>query len=97
MAPRKTSFNQKWKQSYPWINSVPKENFKAYCKLCQKIFSVAAKGEGCVTEHAESTKHKEAERAAGRSNSLNRFFSRMYRLSLFNGMISINEKKIIFK
>lgn len=78
MPARKSSFNPNWKVTYPWINPVPNDNFKAYCKHCQKIFSVAGKGEGCVKEHAESGKHKDAERAATGSHSMQRFFSRTF-------------------
>lgn len=74
MGPRKTTFNPKWKEIYPWILPAPKDNFAAYCKYCNKSFSIAGKGEGCVKEHAQTSKHKEAERAATSSKSLDRFF-----------------------
>lgn len=89
MPSRNTAFNPKWKESYPWVNSVPKENYKAYCKLCKKKFSVAAKGESCLKEHANSNKHKESDRSAVRSHSLDRFFSSMY-------FFSFNSEKLLF-
>lgn len=78
MAPRKTTFNIEWTKKYPWINSVPKDNFKAYCKLCKKIFQIAGKGEGCVKEHAEGENHKRNERAAASSHSLHQFLQSMF-------------------
>lgn len=80
MAPRRTLFNIKWKDIYPWINSVPDEEYKAYCKHCKKVFSVAGKGEGCVKEHADTAKHKEAERAVAISHSMQHFFNSKLRL-----------------
>lgn len=70
----KKTFNLKWKDTYPWLNSVPKDNLSAYCKLCKKIFPIGGKGISCVKEHAESEDHKKAERA----HSIHRFFSRMF-------------------
>lgn len=96
MPPRNTAFNPKWKEIYPWVNSVPKENYKAYCKLCKKIFSVAAKGEGCLKEHANSDKHKELDRSAVRSHSLDRYFSSMYFHSFDSMKLFIIEKLMSF-
>lgn len=53
---KKEKFNKDWKLSYAWINTVPKEPNKAYCKICHKIFSIA-KGEIAVTDHEK--KHSE--------------------------------------
>lgn len=78
MAPRKTSFNIKWKNIYPWIDSVSDDNFKAFCKLCKKTFSISSKGEGCIKEHSEGAKHKDAAKSTTSSQSLHRFFSRAY-------------------
>lgn len=59
MAPWRTVFNIKWKNVYPWLNSVPNDEFKAYCKLCKRIFSISGKGEGCVKEHASGSSPNE--------------------------------------
>lgn len=68
---------------------MPEDNFRAYCKLCKKIFSVAGKGEGCVKEHCESAKHKEAERAAVSSHSLNRFFFKFVLIFLVKLLLNV--------
>lgn len=61
---------------------MPKDEFRAYCKLCNKIFSIARKGEGCVKEHALGDTHKNAEKAVANSQSLRHFFARMLFLRL---------------
>lgn len=66
MAPRQTSFNSKWLKIYSWINSVPDDSSKAYCKMCKSSFSIANKGEGNIKEHAERSKHKIAEKGVDR-------------------------------
>lgn len=76
MAPRRTVFNIKWKNVYPWLNSVPNDEFKAYCKLCKRIFSISGKGEGCVKEHALGEAHRNAEGAVANTRSLHHFFTR---------------------
>lgn len=79
MAPRQTSFNEKWMTKYSWINSVPDDKSKAYCKLCKRIFSISIKGEGNVKEHAEGIKHKNAEKG------IHRFFRKFLSI-LFDGL-----------
>lgn len=76
MAPRATKFNKKWTELYSWLSSVDDDSSKAYCKLCKKTFSIASKGEGAVKEHADGTKHKDAEKSTKMAQSLQRFFVR---------------------
>lgn len=75
MAPRKTSFNFEWKKIYPWINRVPNDDFKAYCKLCNKIFCIGGKGEGSVKEHADGSKHKDKEKAKASTPTVFNYFA----------------------
>lgn len=82
MAPRNTAFNPKWKKSYSWINSVDGDEFKAYCKLCKKVFSIAHKGEASIKEHAEGAKHKQFEKSTSSAQSLHHFFARTYKFNL---------------
>lgn len=58
MAPRNTSFNQKWLEKYPWIKTVANNDSLAFCKYCKKSFSISTRGENRVIEHANSSKHK---------------------------------------
>lgn len=78
MAPRNTKFNIEWIKKYPWINSVPKDNFSAYCKLCKKIFSTAGKGEGSVKQHGDSVYHQKNQRSVAYSQPMHRFLPRTY-------------------
>lgn len=73
MAPRRTSFNPKWKKDYSWIDSVSSDQFKAFCQFCNKPFSIAGKGEGCIKEHAATNKHIQAEKCVASSQSMIRF------------------------
>lgn len=73
MAPRFTSFNPNWKRNYLWIDAVSGDKYRAFCKYCKKSFSIAAKGEGCIKEHANTDKHKAAERDVASSHSMVRF------------------------
>lgn len=77
MAPRQTNFNSKWLEVYSWINSVPDDRSKAYCKLCKNFFSISSKGEGNIKEHAEGTKHKSAEKG------VHRFFRKFLFISFY--------------
>lgn len=78
MAPRQSTFNSKWLKIHSWINAVPDDSSKAYCKLCKTIFSISTKGEGNVKQHAEGLKHKNAEKG------LHRFFRKsIFRFNSF--------------
>lgn len=74
MAPRQTHFNPKWIEIYKWIKAVDDDRTKAFCKLCNKAFSIASKGEGSIKEHAEGVKHKEAQKSTTSTQSLHSFF-----------------------
>lgn len=74
MPDRKTKFNEKWKETYPWVDSVANDVHKVYCKLCKSSFSIATKGQGRLTEHIATDEHRKAERAAASSHTLDRFF-----------------------
>lgn len=73
MAPRKTSFNTSWKKKYPWIDSVSGDQFRAFCKICNKSFSVSGKGEGSIKEHADTNKHQQAEKDVAGSHSMTKY------------------------
>lgn len=83
MAPRQTSFNLKWIKKYLWLSSVDGDSSKAFCKLCQKSFSISSKGEAAIKEHGDGAKHKEAEKSKTFTQPLNRFFSRMSNFQMY--------------
>ena len=78
MPDRKTIFNANWTDNRPWLEAVEKDNTKARCNLCNKTFSVAGKGIGCINEHGGSKMHQDAEKSAASSHSIQRFFSRKF-------------------
>lgn len=69
-------YNNSWNKIYPWINSVPRDNFSAYCTLCKKSFSVSARGESAVKDHAKTELHQKNERSAEVSRKVTSFFTR---------------------
>lgn len=54
----KEKFNKDWLARYPWINAVTKQPYKAYCRTCRRIFSIA-QGEKVVTEHDKTHPQKD--------------------------------------
>lgn len=77
MAPRKTSVNPKWLQTYSWL-SATEDNSKVFCKLCKKPISISTKGENAIREHADGIKHKEAEGSTAKTQPIHHFFTRMF-------------------
>lgn len=58
MAPtRKTYFQLSWLSKYPWLKEADC-NWEAFCKLCQKTFSLSNMGEKAVTSHNAAQSHK---------------------------------------
>lgn len=87
---RKTAFNPAWKNTYSWINAVPGDDHSAFCKVCKKIFSVAAKGQGNIKEHAETEIHKKNEQTSLSHHKLQHYFSRKY-INFFHSRIVQND------
>lgn len=76
MAPRLTKFNYKWKNIYAWIDSMPEDNHRAYCKLCKRDFSIGVRGENKVKEHQASRDHQTALEKS--KSSMRRFLQSMF-------------------
>lgn len=73
----KTSFNPEWSKKYPWVKPNTRDNYKVSCSLCKSEISVANKGEGALSQHMNTDKHKTAEKAAAKTISIRDHFNRM--------------------
>ena len=50
----KATYQLSWERTYPWIKTVNGDQSKAFCKFCQKSFSISGSGETQVKSHAKS-------------------------------------------
>lgn len=58
MAPtKKTYFQLSWLDKYLWLQEADCR-WEAFCKLCQKKFSLSNMGEKAVTSHSDGRMHK---------------------------------------
>lgn len=55
---RVCSFSDVWKKNYSFIKSVPNNNYKAHCTLCQRDFSITHGGKNDIEKHQNSNEHK---------------------------------------
>lgn len=81
MAKRPTRFNPDWKNEFSWVDSVPGDIYRAYCKLCKKSFSIAGQGYTKVKDHIKNLKHVESEKINKQRNSASsiaRFMTGMF-------------------
>lgn len=76
MAPRLKKFNYKWKIIYAWIDSMPEDIHRAYCKVCKRDFSIGGRGENKVKDHQASRDHQIA--LENSKSSMRRFFQSMF-------------------
>lgn len=56
----KCKFKPSWLEKYKWLKAIEGDSTSAACKWCNSSFKVNQKGEGDVTRHADSDKHKSA-------------------------------------
>jgi len=70
---RMCRFNDSWKSTFAYINSVTGNIHRAYCALCKREFGIGHGGEGDIKVHMDSESHKSADRVAKQSGMLSRF------------------------
>lgn len=74
MAPkRKCTFNQALQEEFPFIKK-GKSDSDVRCSKCLATFNIANSGRSAINQHLQTSKHKDADRQASTSKSLNEFF-----------------------
>ena len=73
---RKCSYNKDWERHYPWVKPVKDESDKAFCELCQTVFSVASGGEYDIKRHKQCETHKKRAIQRETSRSMETFLLR---------------------
>ena len=63
----KKTYQLSWEITYLWIKAVNADQSKAFCKLCQKSFSISGSGEVQVKSHAKSKSHNDNTPSANQS------------------------------
>lgn len=58
---------KKWEETFKWL--APGSNNRAYCKLCNKEFSISHGGQFDVKQHAQYKGHREKEKCTSGSGS----------------------------
>lgn len=83
MSSRKTYFNDNWlidnnlSKNWSFIREVKGDRTSAYCKLCQKSFSLSNMGKAAITSHFSSKCHLNKMNNAATSSSIQQFFERL--------------------
>ena len=70
---RKCSYNKDWETHYPWVKPVKDESDRAFCELCQSVFSVKSGGEYDVKRHKQCETHKKCAIQREASHSMDTF------------------------
>ena len=84
---RMVRYKQDWESEFPWLNTVRNNEFKGYCTVCRKEFSVGHGGKGDVVHHSEGSGHKQALKAAS-TRAINTFFVRSQPRSTLDQQVS---------
>lgn len=69
-------YTKDWEATFAWItnNETDRTNTTAYCKLCQKSFTIEYNGIKAVTQHASTKNHLDKEKIASSNKRINSFF-----------------------
>lgn len=70
----KCKFNKEWLKIYDWIEEVKDDKDKAKCKLCNSMFSVSNKGHASITQHRDTTTHRNNANAAAKTVAIDNLF-----------------------
>lgn len=74
---RKTSWNDKYKAEFTFLDKVKGDESKAYCNLCSTTFSIAYGGRSDIIDHNKSKRHQGSLNAASSSGKLTSFFKKL--------------------
>jgi len=69
-------YTKDWEASFAWItnNETDRTNTTAYCKLCQKSFTIEYNGIKAVTQHASTKNHLDKQKIASSNKRINSIF-----------------------
>ena len=73
MPKRKTSFNEVWKEEFPFIKRSQKGDNHIFCSLCKCDIEIASKEKTAIERHVSSDKHKSNVRSANSASLLTYF------------------------
>ena len=71
---RLQKYGREWEDAHPWLDSVSGDVYKASCKICRRVFSVAHGGLSDIRQHATGEQHCRHERSQKTQASVSQFF-----------------------
>lgn len=74
---RKTTWSEKYKDEFDFLEEVKGDDSKAYCKLCSTVFSISHGGRSDIFDHYKSNRHQQSTIAATSSGKLTTFFKKI--------------------
>jgi len=76
--PKKTKrlqkYRREWEEANPWLDSVSGDVYKANCKVCRRVFSVAHGGLTDIRQHASGEQHSRNIRTQRTQAQVSQFF-----------------------
>ncbi|XP_076050486.1 uncharacterized protein LOC143031022 isoform X3 [Oratosquilla oratoria] len=79
MASKKCHFNPLWVEDplfSAWVKEDPKDDTKAYCKLCKKRFDIANMGVSALRSHMKSNLHNRISQSRQNPSAIRNFFGK---------------------
>ncbi|CAL8240021.1 unnamed protein product, partial [Gadus morhua 'NCC'] len=71
---RLQKYGREWEDAHPRLDSVSGDVYKASCKICRRVFSVAHGGLSDIRQHATGEQHCRHERSQKTQASVSQFF-----------------------
>lgn len=78
MSKQLTKFSSKWKKKFAWVESVPNNIHKAYCKYCKEEIKIGIHGGNMLKDHQKTNKHKIAKQDFTSANAMHAFLSGIF-------------------
>lgn len=78
MSKQLTKFSSKWKKKFAWVESVPNNIHKAYCKYCKEEVKIGILGETMLKDHQKTKKHITAKQNFNSASAMKAFLAGMF-------------------
>jgi hypothetical protein len=68
-------FLNEWLVKYAWLKQLPHDNSRAFCKVCNKLFTISHGGDNDTKKHASGKQHQQLHNQVAQNQLLSMFIT----------------------